>query len=1532
MENTPAASPSRRSFLSRILTRRPNRKAPVQDEKGPFGLNTLSVPAQDVIADLIFVHGLGGGSRSTWTKGNDPLLYWPEKWLPKDDGFRDVRIHSFGYDSNWGKESVLNIHDFAKSLLSCVQDCPLIPKGASTPIVFIGHSMGGLVIKRSFILANQKKEFIPLSRRVQTIIFLATPHRGSDLAQLFSKLLKLSSGNRPFVADLHRNSLATQAINDEFPHYCEDLRLYSFYETLPTSLGITKSLIVEKDLATMGYAHERTSLINANHRGICKFDNSSDPNYLIVRNALASTLEICRDNSIGLVRKHDEDKQMLLVKSLGTPVNVEEEFLRIDNLRILGSCEWLISEQSFQEWQETHGPNIYWLHARPATGKTILSARVIAHLKRLRKDCVFYFFDFRDGTKSTISSFLLSIAWQISSIYPQILSLVLDICQKNKELNKADYRSIWRKLYVDGILEVEFSRPLYWVVDAIDECKAGAELTTLLLEIREKYHMRVFVTSRNAFESRQKSILTPKFVVREISLKNTMHDITMYLEAYLHELPSVGDNGRQTIMSEILQRSSGSFLWVRLVIQELRQIHTSAEIRLVLETVPSGLNDVYSRILESMTDSHYGKHLAQTLLKWTVFAARPMLMDELHQAVQIDLDDAIDNIERSIVSSCGQLIYIDSKSRVQITHLTVRDFLLSVDATSEFSIDEQNSHTELALTCLKYLNGEEMQDKFLPKVRMIDTTKERSPFAHYACTCLLHHLVSLSSMTEELILALAQLLSSSNLLVWIEYIGLHADLNILIQMGSILQKHSNIAKTSTSPSREIALIDGWAIDLTRLVTAFGNKLSISPTSIFHLVPPFCPAETNLHRQFGSSLRGLRISGHSTTTWSDCLSTIVDPQQQFLALACSKDGFAVGMSTGKIIIYDQKTCQELFVCRHHERVKVLCFSHNEKILGSAGPRMVQLWDVSTGKELNKFEILQECIMLAFVNDDKLLLGALKNNRLVYWDLDSGSMKRSSDWTEGLEANQSQAFRWPIFATLSLEMNLLAIVYRGRDVLIWDLEQETQFAIYDKEGAVGLGANSGSPFTAGAICVVFSTAPDVSLMAVAHADGDLVLFDILQGQAKATVTANSQVLACSPSGRILASEDSSGIIQLFEFMTLKLLYCIESEDYGVRDLAFSGDERYLLDIRGSQCQIWNPVLLLSWNLDEQHTNTELISVTQQERKSEDSVLITSVVCHTNGEYLFVGKKDGSVYVYRTESGLQDQKLFSHGRGVSILSLTFDDERGILVSVDNASSVMVHEVHVEEKSWVAKAAIFNHRVDKSVYQVLIHPESSRLLISTRYLDTLWSISPDKSYIVETAVWENRESCQWSIHPQRRDQLLLVMGSTVHIYDWLTLRRLSENDGVLLGASILTGLEIHSTSACFAQDSIATGFSIPSKPQSVSKLLIWDATDFAESSTTATPVSTYIHVSDRVKYLVGNYGKRLIFLDKDGWICSIRPHSTSFSRHFFFPADWLAMNVELMISVTSNGDIVFVKRDEIAVIKRGLVADFEVIDDCSV
>jgi hypothetical protein len=126
-----AVTPRRNSTtLSRVfsglsITRRSSESS--EDRRGKFGL-TLICDRADPIVDIVFVHGLGGGSRKTWCKGDDPSLYWPKEWLQRDPEFKNVRVYGFGYDSDWitRRDSQLGVHDFGKALLSALLRDPFI--------------------------------------------------------------------------------------------------------------------------------------------------------------------------------------------------------------------------------------------------------------------------------------------------------------------------------------------------------------------------------------------------------------------------------------------------------------------------------------------------------------------------------------------------------------------------------------------------------------------------------------------------------------------------------------------------------------------------------------------------------------------------------------------------------------------------------------------------------------------------------------------------------------------------------------------------------------------------------------------------------------------------------------------------------------------------------------------------------------------------------------------------------------------------------------------------------------------------------------------------------------------------------------------------------------------------------------------------------------------------------------------------------------------------------------------------------------
>ncbi|KAK4244048.1 hypothetical protein C7999DRAFT_17669 [Corynascus novoguineensis] len=113
--------------------------------KGALGLTLLHEPSEPRI-DFVFVHGLNGGSRRSWSATSDPSTFWPKEWLPSEAGFRHVRIHTFGYDSDWTKsqQSTLTIHDFGQALLADLYNSPNLKRNGnvSIPVSHLPKAIG----------------------------------------------------------------------------------------------------------------------------------------------------------------------------------------------------------------------------------------------------------------------------------------------------------------------------------------------------------------------------------------------------------------------------------------------------------------------------------------------------------------------------------------------------------------------------------------------------------------------------------------------------------------------------------------------------------------------------------------------------------------------------------------------------------------------------------------------------------------------------------------------------------------------------------------------------------------------------------------------------------------------------------------------------------------------------------------------------------------------------------------------------------------------------------------------------------------------------------------------------------------------------------------------------------------------------------------------------------------------------------------------------------------------------------------------
>ncbi|KAK1623386.1 hypothetical protein BDP81DRAFT_384530 [Colletotrichum phormii] len=112
---------------------------------GGLGLNLLADP-QDAEFDIIAIHGLDGHWRNSWTSGDG--VFWLQDLLPIR--VPQARIYSYSHDSRTRGGEVPFTLDMSDHGIALVRDLT-IERGLTAterrPIIFIAHSLGGLIVK-----------------------------------------------------------------------------------------------------------------------------------------------------------------------------------------------------------------------------------------------------------------------------------------------------------------------------------------------------------------------------------------------------------------------------------------------------------------------------------------------------------------------------------------------------------------------------------------------------------------------------------------------------------------------------------------------------------------------------------------------------------------------------------------------------------------------------------------------------------------------------------------------------------------------------------------------------------------------------------------------------------------------------------------------------------------------------------------------------------------------------------------------------------------------------------------------------------------------------------------------------------------------------------------------------------------------------------------------------------------------------------------------------------------------------------------
>ncbi|KAK4124764.1 hypothetical protein N657DRAFT_632722 [Parathielavia appendiculata] len=450
----PRRLPNRASFASENLPLRPSETVLLEQDSivtaststgGNFSMRrtastnlsgTISAPPRNAhghtlvhdpqdSADIIFVHGLGGSS-----------------WAPWAVAFQS---DYFGYNANWrGPDTTLSILEFAKGFLVRMRgygDCESNgerPIG-KRPIIFVAHSMGGLVVK-AYVLGRYDEHFTDMISNVHGIVFLSTPHRGSSHASSLNNLLSVMIGtsSKVYVAELDSKSTSIEDINEQFQSVSDPLRLVSMYETLPTRVPPgTKKLIVGKDTGILNYPRKVSGPADADHHTICKYRSRVDDSYVLFITFLK---QITRD-LVPPLASHPtqgplQERVHILESILGIVESPTENLDKFASQGLQGSGEWLRGQKSFEHWLSD------------PSGETLAE-----RLVRLHQDV-------------------------------------------GDALSSQKYQTIWTKAFEGILFKMDIGYTLHWVLDAVDEAENPLALLKLVSQIRSSSCIKVMLLSR----------------------------------------------------------------------------------------------------------------------------------------------------------------------------------------------------------------------------------------------------------------------------------------------------------------------------------------------------------------------------------------------------------------------------------------------------------------------------------------------------------------------------------------------------------------------------------------------------------------------------------------------------------------------------------------------------------------------------------------------------------------------------------------------------------------------------------------------------------------------------------------------------------------------------------------------------------------------------------------------------------------------------------------------------------------------------
>jgi ankyrin repeat protein len=406
--------------------------------------------------------------------------------------------------------------------------------------------------------------------------------------------------------------------------------------------------------------------------------------------------------------------------------------------RVVGTCQWVLQHERFQNWQRSEVPSLLWVSADPGCGKSVLSKSLVDTeflSTESRTTCYFFFKDDNADQKSVTKALCALLHQLFSKNYSLIEHALSDFKQEGSSLPQLFY-NLWRILI--KATNDPRAGEIICVLDALDECEESGRYQ--LIDSFNKYFnnttsckrhqstLKFLVTSRPYFdiERRFKQLTHNIPTIRlegEKESESISREITSVIKVRAQQVGlEVGLDCEEasTLERKLLEAPQRTYLWLKLIFDEIRSSLSVTKLRLekIITTLPDTVEKAYEAILAKSTNAQQ----ARKLLCIVIAAVRPLTLREMNIALNVEdgcnsygeLDlEKEQNFETVVKNLCGLFVsVIDGK--VYLIHQTAKEFLVAKNGAAssgwKYSIQPTEAELVLMIICVNYLKFSTFED------------------------------------------------------------------------------------------------------------------------------------------------------------------------------------------------------------------------------------------------------------------------------------------------------------------------------------------------------------------------------------------------------------------------------------------------------------------------------------------------------------------------------------------------------------------------------------------------------------------------------------------------------------------------------------------------------------------------------------------------------------------------------------------------------------------------------------------------------